>query len=163
MNTIEIILALLNVFVLLVVGIYGAIISKQLNDNSIKHFVHSEKIESDRMLKELFTEFNQRYGGINNKLDKISRLTKKEWKDLKNDKRERYEGIVMKFFNLCSEEYYWHKEGRINGDIWESWSIGMNAIYDRSIVIQELWGEECKNGGFKSYYIESKNIFFLKA
>lgn len=160
MTVAEIILGSLNVLVLLAVGIYGAIITKQLNDNSIKHFNHTEKIANDRMLKELFTEFNQRFDRVNNKLDKISRLSKKKWEKLEPKKKERYEGIIIDFFNICAEEYHWHYEGRINGNIWVSWSKGMNDIYDRSEIIQELWRNECKKEGYKSYYINAPDAFF---
>src|SRR5690606_32708871 len=118
------------------------------------YYTHSKKIEQDRMMKELFTEFNQRYDKINNKLDKISSLSTDKWKKIKTEKKERYTGVVIDFFNICAEEYHWHSEGRINGNIWASWNKGMNDIYNRSRVIQELWEEECKDGGYMSYYID---------
>jgi len=124
---------------------------------------HTKKLADDRMMKDLFTEFNQRYDKINNDLDIISKLSSEEWGDLKPKDKAKKEGVVVDFFNLCAEEYYWHKEGRIKGNVWASWSKGMNDIFDKSKVIQNLWAEECENEGYKSYYISSKNEFFKKA
>ena len=124
---------------------------------------HSKKLADDRMLKELFTEFNVRYDELNNLIDKISKLSKETWEGLEANEKLTYESTVIDFFNICAEEYYWHNEGRINGGIWESWHKGMNDIYNRSEIIQNLWEEECKNDGYKSYYISKKDdIFKLK-
>lgn len=124
---------------------------------------HTKKLANDRMMKDLFTEFNQRYDLINNKLDMISKLSVEEWRELKPEKRTKYEGVVIDFFNISAEEYYWHKEGRINGNIWASWSKGMNDIFNKSKVIQNIWAEECKNEGYKSYYISDKKEIFKNA
>ncbi|WP_143102416.1 hypothetical protein [Lutibacter maritimus] len=121
---------------------------------------HSKKMETDRMLKELFAEFNERYDKINNKLDVISKLSVEQWNELSQTKQSENEGVIVDFFNICAEEYYWHKEGRINGNIWTSWEKGMNDIYNRSEIIQNIWEQECQNSGFQSYYITKPNTFF---
>ena len=83
---------------------------------------HTKKLANDKMMKELFTEFNQRYDAINNKLDVISKLTIDQWNELSLKEQSEKEGVVIDFFNICAEEYHWHSEGRINGNIWASWS-----------------------------------------
>ncbi len=123
---------------------------------------HTKKLANDKMMKELFTEFNQRYDAINNKLDEVSKLTLEQWNKLSSKEQLVKEGVVIDFFNICAEEYHWHKEGRINGNIWASWHKGMNDIYNRSKVIQNIWNEECKNEGHKSYYLSNKNDIFKK-
>ncbi|WP_040252373.1 hypothetical protein [Psychroserpens mesophilus] len=158
--SIELIVGIIGSAVTLVIGLFGGLITHRFNKNSIKHFEQTAKIEEDRLMKELFTEFNQRYDRINNKIDKVSRLPEDKWEKLKEEKKERYSGVVIDFFNICAEEYHWHSEGRINGKIWASWHKGMNDIYSRSQVIQNLWTEECKNEGYKSYYISKKDEIF---
>lgn len=156
----EMVIAIFGSVITLFIGVFGCILTLRFNKNSIKHFEQTAKIENDRLMKELFTEFNQRYDRINNKLDKIASLSKEEWIELKAKKKDKYTGVVIDFFNICAEEYHWHSEGRINGNIWASWHKGMNDIYNKSEVIQNLWDEECKNEGFKSYYISHKNEIF---
>jgi len=158
--SVELIVGITGTLVTLTIGFVGGIISYKFNKNSIEHFKQNEKIENDRMMKELFTEFNQRYDRLNNKLENVSNLSMKKWKSLKSKKRLKYEAVVIDFFNICAEEYHWHSEGRINGNIWASWSKGMNDIYNNSKVIQNLWEQECKNEGYKSYYISNKNEIF---
>lgn len=161
--SVELIVGITSVIVTLTIGVIGGIITYRFNKNSIEHFKQTEKIEDHRMMKELFTEFNIRYDKINNRLDKISRASLKKWDEYDDKKKSRYEGVIIDFFNICAEEYFWHSEGRINGGIWASWHKGMNDIYSRSEIIQNLWEEECKNDGYKSYYISKKDdIFKLK-
>lgn len=124
---------------------------------------HAKKLANDRMLKELFGEFNERYDALNGELDTISRLTVEEWGSLDKPIQARNEGIIIDFFNICSEEYYWHNQDRINGNIWASWHKGMNDIFNRSKIIQNLWEDECKNEGYKAYYITKKDEIFNKA
>jgi len=124
------------------------------------YYRHSKKVEQDKILKELFTEFNTRYDKINYQLEIISKLSLQEWQGLKKKRRKEYIGTIFDFFNLCAEEYYWMSEGRISKKVWNSWVIGMNIIYSRSEVIQNTWRKECENGGYVSYYIDNENAFF---
>jgi len=124
------------------------------------YYRHSQKIEKHRLLKELFKEFNERYDVINNELDNISRLTNLEWAELSDEDKKEAKGIVIDFFNICAEEYYWYTEKSIDEGIWSSWQKGMNDIFNRSEIILQIWDDECKNDGFKSYYINKKYAFF---
>lgn len=121
---------------------------------------HSKKMVNDKMLKELFTEFNQRYDKINNTLQKASKNKLEDCKDLNTPVLDPYYSAIIDFFNLCAEEYYWYQEGRIDDKIWNSWFKGMNDIFNSSPAIQSLWKEECENKGYKSYYIDKPNEFF---
>lgn len=124
---------------------------------SIYYYRHSKKMEHDRMMKDLFKEFNARYDQINHSLYKIE----KECKSLKDlEKHPKLEYKLNDFFNLCAEEYYWHKKGRIDESIWLAWSDGMNDWYNGVEIIRDAWEAEIKKRGCKSYYIKHKNEFF---
>lgn len=79
------------------------------------------KISVDKFFKELFNEFNNRYNQMNEDLNLIyngefiqfSRSTKTE------------KSVIIDYLNLCSEEYYWFKKGRIDLKVWESWKEGI--------------------------------------
>lgn len=127
---------------------------------SIFYGYHSKKIEHDRMEKELFKEFNERYDKINDSLHKIS----KECKDIKDlEKRPKLENKLNDFFNLCAEEYFWYKKGRIDEKIWSAWEDGMNDWFNNVEVIRKAWELEIEKRGCKSYYINNKNDFYKKA
>ena|SRR5690606_20556917 len=104
------------------------------------------KIEHDRMMKELFTEFNSRYDKLNAKLYKIKK------KEDESDQEHIYEIIkdskledaIIDFLNLCAEEYYWSKKNRIDKNIWKSWHSGMNYWYNSVATIRYVWDEKLK-------------------
>lgn len=146
----EIISNVINIEPTYLVGIIAIIITFFYN-------YHSKKMEHDKMNKELFKEFNSRYDKINHSLHKIS----KECKNLKDlEKNPKLEYKLNDFFNLCAEEYFWYKKGRIDKSIWLAWEDGMNDWYNNVAVIKEAWEAEVSKRGFKSYYITNKNAFF---
>lgn len=118
------------------------------------------KLANHKMQKELFAEFNKRYNELNGDLNILGSSSPSTFSDffLPED-QTRIKGVIYDFFNLCAEEYYWKKEGRIPSKVWISWQKGMNDIYNRSEVIQKLWDEECQNKGYTSYYIDKKDTF----
>jgi hypothetical protein len=71
------------------------------------------------MMKELFTEFNQRYDKLNDSLVSIEKegLT---FEDLNEKKNKIYRQDVIDFFNPCAEEFYWNQKGRIDPKVWKA-------------------------------------------
>lgn len=128
---------------------------------SRKYQENTKAIENDRMMKELFTEFNNRYDKLNGPIDEITKISLNDWNELKKKKRNAYLHNIYDFFNLCAEEFYWYNKKRVEKKVWKSWSSGMNKIYNSSEVIQMIWDEECNDKeGINSYYINDKNDFF---
>lgn len=124
------------------------------------HNRHARRLANEQMMKQLFTDFNERYGRLNDFLIEIQSNcpTLEELKLHKNgvDLKKK----VLDYFNLCAEEYYWYKKGRIDETIWNSWQSGMNYWYRNVPAIHSLWDDEMKANGPQSYYIEDKNAFF---
>ena len=128
------------------------------------------KIEHDRIMKELFVEFNSRYDKLNDNLN----LIKEKYDELKKGKddvnqiaitfkseKELYPKLID-YFNLCAEEYYWTGKKRIDDEIWNSWLKGMKYWYNEFPIIEYIWKDEIKGENWKSYYLESNiNIFEL--
>ncbi|PUV22543.1 hypothetical protein [Sphingobacterium athyrii] len=111
-------------------------------------------ISHEKMEKELFTEFNGRYDMLNDKLSELD--TNLNLKNLNKD----LEKIVIDYFNLCAEQYYWYNKKRISEEIWNSWHSGMMYYYQKYPVVQELWEKETEGEKYKSYYLEKKQGFF---
>jgi hypothetical protein len=120
----------------------------------------NKKREEDKMLKELFTEFNSRYAKINKSLSDIVESDKSVTTIDKLSKKQK--AIIIEFFNICAEEYFWHQKGRIDDSIWDSWQAGMNYWYNHTNpIIKDMWQKECLyEGGKTSYYIKNGNEFF---
>jgi hypothetical protein len=114
----------------------------------------ANKREDDRILKELFTEFNMRYDKLNNDLGRAVLKTEIEELD------EKSKDAIIDYFNLCAEQYMWFKRGRIDEVIWKSWNAGMNYWYKQA-VIKQLWMDEIRTkNGKMSYYISNGDEFF---
>jgi hypothetical protein len=86
----------------------------------------------DKFFKELFTEFNNRYDILNDKL--IAIATDKK---LEGEEKQK----VIDYINLCAEEYMWVRKGRIPVHIWNSWKNGIEG-YLRNEAIKEVFDEE---------------------
>ena len=102
------------------IEIIGAVLATGI---SISFGVRQYKMENDKMFKELFESFNNRYDvKFNNKLNEIDAI-------YRIDKQLVIEGndklLIIDYLNFCSEEYLWYKKGRIPEIVWESWENGM--------------------------------------
>ena len=122
---------------------------------------HSKKLAHEQMLKQLFTEFNDRYDNLNNYLVEIEKNypTLELLEKAKNSAELKQK--VIDYFSLCAEEFFWyHHKGRIDGIIWKSWNAGMNYWYNDVPAIKDLWELEIKANGKASYYITDGHEFF---
>lgn len=117
----------------------------------------AERLSKDRMMKELFTEFNQRYDQLN---DHLMFLEKKNLTLLELDENLKCKAKVIDFFNLCAEEFYWYKKGRIDPKVWRAWSSGMNYWVNEVDAIRDLWLRELAANGKTSYYLDENEEFF---
>lgn len=82
-------------------------------------------MDHDKMFKELFLEFNQRFDNLNESLNAIV-----EGKELPNGKSKA--AVIQDYINLCSEEYLWYKTGRIDNEVWDAWKKGIEYYYSKS-------------------------------
>lgn len=150
----------LNLWGSIILGIFGIIIT----------FVYSHKSKSlndDILFKELFGKFNERYDSLNDKLQRVIDDSEKSELTIKhlNEKtiqgsNKTYKQVLIDYFNLCAEEYFWNRKGRIDPIVWKSWNTGMKYWY-KSKLLQNFWIEEKKNNGYESYYLEdSEKDFF---
>jgi hypothetical protein len=90
---------------------------------SISFGIRQYKIENDKMFKELFTFFNQKYDErFNNTLNLIDIESNK---DINFQLSEEMIYFLNDYLNLCAEEYLWYKKGRIDESVWKSWENGM--------------------------------------
>jgi len=145
-----------QVFVTFIIGVFTLFITWWFNRNNLK-------ITNQKMEKELFKEFNERYDKLNDdlsKLDTVGNLSQlKEIKSNRDVNKTMY-NVLMDYFNLCSEQYYWYKRNRISQEIWDSWYSGMMFYYNSFPIVKEVWLNEIRDGGYKSYYLKEKDELF---
>jgi hypothetical protein len=104
------------------------------------YFAQKQKLDELRLFSELFASFNQRYSGMNQKLEDIHSGTQLSNLDLRN--------TLVVYFNLCAEEYLFYEEGFIHRAAWRSWCLGMKYYLDDK-RIRKIWDDEV---GQDSYY-----------
>ncbi|RZL68518.1 MAG: hypothetical protein EOO93_03655 [Pedobacter sp.] len=122
----------------------------------------SDRISSDTLFHSLFRDFNTRYGYLNAHLKALELLSKDEKFSLDDLKlnSDLYDKAID-YLNLCAEEYYWYKQGRVNSAVWNAWSHGMNYWYSEIRVLREVWEDEIKDD-YKSYYLKEEDNLFNK-
>ena len=117
-----ILLSLDNQFILI-----GSIIASGLG---FCYFVQQQRLAEINLFKDIFTNFNNRYDKINDKLYMIlkshNKLTPIKMK------------FIYDYFNLCSEEYLFFKEGYIYRDVWKAWCRGMLIFIDKK-PFDKIW------------------------
>lgn len=119
---------------------------------SLIYFAQKQRLEELHLFNALFKDFNERYDCLNDDLTKIA--CENEETSLDKDSKE----VLVKYFNLCGEEYLYYSLGYIYPQVWNAWKKGM-CYYASNKRIQDFWEEELSTG---SYYELSMN-YILKS
>ncbi|MDP1763816.1 MAG: hypothetical protein Q8L07_07990 [Sediminibacterium sp.] len=107
-----------------------------------------QKIEDDKMFKELFESFNGKYNGETN--DIFNELRRNPERKIAEMNKENVENIIIDYFNLCAEEYLWYSKGRIPKKVWKAWKKGINDNIKLDQV-KELYKKEIENSAVSFY------------
>lgn len=110
------------------------------------------RLEDQRIFKELFQEFNNKYDSKMN--DLLNELKVNPDRKIEDKDRE----IIIDYFNLCAEEYLWYKENRILKSVWDAWENGMIANLKISSIKKIFDSESDNTHEKKSYYGWIENI-----
>ena len=99
----------------------------------------------------MFVDFNKRYDSLNGELA-----------ILKDPKIEtplaiREKLTLVDYFNLCAEEYLFHRRGYIHPEAWRAWTNGMRDIFCSPRILA-FWMEEA---GTDSYYSLQRLVSLL--
>ena len=150
----NLVIAVLTLIATALIGYFAYNVTKVYSKKSDEH-------NQDVLFHQLFRDFNSRYSKVNFSLQELLEKSKDESYTLQNlnddaDLRDK----MMDYFNICAEELYWKKKGRIPDDVWNAWKIGMDSWYNEIPILRELWKEEISGDGYKSYYLnEGENLF----
>jgi hypothetical protein len=111
------------------------------------------KIEDDKVFKELFNSFNEKYDGKIN--DVIN--------ELKTTKSDRLltvieKNLVIDYFNLCAEEYLWRTKKRIPDEVWNAWKAGIVENLKIPQIMELYTSEMATENGRASYYGLDKEL-----
>ncbi|MEN5130926.1 MULTISPECIES: hypothetical protein [Weeksellaceae] len=153
------ILEITSKFTSTIATIFAALIAAYIAN---KYQKNNLDLSREKMEKDLFIEFNKRYDELNDSLTLLSNISSTE--ELKAtesliENKSMY-NVLIDYFNLCAEQFYWKEKERISKEIWKSWNKGMKFYYDGYAVVRELWEEETKDEKYESYYLKQGRDFF---
>jgi hypothetical protein len=105
-------------------------------------FLYGQHTRDVELFRQLFREFNDRYGELNDGLNEIRNRPKGEpLKDTDYPK-------LFAYFNLCAEEYMYNDAGYIYAPVWDAWLNGMR-YFDQDPEIHDFWKRDLQQN---SYY-----------
>lgn len=111
------------------------------------HFLYSQHHQETQLFISLFGKFNERYDGLNEKLNAIvsrgngAPLAEQEIKTL------------FDYFNLCAEQYLYYESGYIDKEVWRAWARGMR-FFAKNAEIRVLWEAELSSGSYYGFTLE---------
>ena len=113
---------------------------------ALAFYFHWRRANDARFVKELLTEFNDRY-------DKLgSDLQFAIWNRGEFEKETQLKFI--RYFNLCAEEWLFWKAGFIYEEVWRAWENGMKQ-YGRDPRVMALWEKEKKTDSYYGFKFPS--------
>ena len=92
------------------------------------HFSKQQKLD-------FFARYTERYQHI------IEQLPEYVYADDEKMTEEDYQKIlpiVRAYFDLCSEEFYLHKQHHLSKNVWKEWEAGMVSMFQRP-VFKQCW------------------------
>ncbi|MFZ4799250.1 MAG: hypothetical protein ACOYMA_17255 [Bacteroidia bacterium] len=111
------------------------------------------KIEDDKVFKELFDSFSERYDGKMN--DLINELRTPNSDRLLSVIET---NLVIDYFNLCAEEYLWRTKKRIPDEVWNAWKAGIVKNLEIPQIMNIYKSEMESENGRVSYYGLDKEL-----
>ena len=118
---------------------------------SFFYFIQKQQLEELEHFKELFKYFNEKYDTLNEKMNEIAKGDVK--KRLTKDEID----TLYDYFNLCSEEYLYFKNGYIYPEVWKAWCNGIE-FYLQHKRIGDTWAEEEKENSASYYGLTGSEI-----
>lgn len=96
------------------------------------YFIQKQKLEEEKFLFESFSKYNERFAIISDDMQSLPR---------KNTLDPKHKSIIARYFDLCAEEYYLYKHGRLNKEIWKCWASGAFFYIKNYEGVRLYWQE----------------------
>jgi len=113
----------------------------------ITGFLYAQHARDIQLFRELFREFNVRYGTLDDRLNEIrNRPSDQPLKDTDH-------GTLIAYFNLCAEEYMYATAGYLDSRVWSAWHNGM-CYFDQDPEIHDFWKGELQQGSYYGFTLD---------
>ncbi|MGN0208316.1 MAG: hypothetical protein ACI397_02570, partial [Paludibacteraceae bacterium] len=92
------------------------------------HFNKQQKLD-------FFARYTERYQHI---IEQLPEYVFADDKDLTEEEYQKIMPIIRAYFDLCSEEFYLHKQHHLSKNVWKEWEAGMVSMFQRP-VFKQCW------------------------
>jgi len=125
---------------------------------AIVTFIWGVRSYQNQMNAQLFLEFTKRFEEVMQSFPKNAWPNRLDIKGTPPPKSKALSLSVLRYLNLCSEEFYLCKKGWLRQDIWQIWENELVRTLQTPLFIRE-WKELCRE--FESYpkfkeYVDTK-------
>jgi hypothetical protein len=117
-------------------------------------FLWGVKSYRDQMNAQLFLEFTKRFEEVMQSFPKNAWSTRLDIEGKPPAKNKALSLSVLRYLNLCSEEYYLRQKGWLYKETWEIWERELKRTLQTPLFIREwktLAGEFASYPDFKGY------------
>lgn len=149
----------LDIYIIVVSVIFAAFVFYYLKEKievsitilgagiSISIGLRQYRIENDKMFKELFVFYNDKYDtNFNNRLNLI---VKEYENNAEYQLPEVEKPLIIDYLNMCAEQYLWFTKGRIDSVVWKSWERGIRFYLEKKPIKEFMMTESSQKD---SYY-----------
>ena len=119
---------------------------------SFFYFLQKQQLEETRLMRELITDFNHRYGVMHGELQRILKTGQQERPAPRLTQDE--EETLIEYFNLCAEEFLFYDLGYVEPRVFATWDRGMSE-YGKDQRIWEFWKRERQSDSYYGFEFPS--------
>jgi hypothetical protein len=112
----------------------------------IAGFLYGKHARDVELFRQLFRDFNDRYGKLNDSLNEIYNRQGSHSLSIAD------KGVLAAYFNLCAEEYMYYAAGYIYAPVWDAWLNGM-CYFDQDPEIHDFWKRELQQGSYYGFVL----------
>jgi len=116
---------------------------------------------NEQMKLNFFADYTKRYQEILLNLPYEINSPDFDFTSLKAGKRERTLRYIQAYFDLCSEEYYLNKAGKIDKKVWLEWEEGIRYTFSKQ-AYKKAWDiiklDSQFYGDFHKWLLENEMI-----
>lgn len=104
---------------------------------AVATFIWGVKSYKDQMNAQLFLEFTRRFEEIMQSFPEDAWAARLNLQETTPESSKKLSLSVLKYMNLCSEEYYLYKKGWLNASIWRIWEAELMRTLQTPLMVRE--------------------------
>ncbi len=140
------IVGILTLITIVSIFIWNGLQYKQMN-KQLKIENDQLKIQNEQIKHNYFSEYTKRYQEINLHFPENINEILFSYEDLAPEKRDETMRYMRVYFDLCSEEFFLHKNDYIDEVVWKEWEEGMSFAFNKA-AFKIAWEKISKDSDF---------------